>query len=242
MKRILTYLLFAIATVASVSAPQPVQAQVKFFMVQASAGGGSGTMERQWAVKPANQYMATTQYSGWTTLPGSADNSITAGTTWLLRDITNSSTSSISFVATDYWLGSGNSVGNAPPGGTNTGVFCIDVLSMGGWVTTSATTETFKITGLTAGKYYDIGLFASTENYKGNAQSASFTSGGSISSWTTGNNYGTCGPGDDWDDPVIHWVTNQQPTAGEISITLTRTAGTEVALSGVFIKQWSGAH
>jgi hypothetical protein len=222
-----------------------VQAQQKFFMIMGAAGGGSGTLERTWKVKPVNQFLGTTQFSGWSALPGSGDNSIVAGTTWLLRDITNSNTSSISFVATDGFTTSGGSVGTNGTGTTNGGIFCLDQLTMHGWLTT-ASTVSFKITGLTAGKYYDIGIFGNSENFKGLTQSVAFSSGGSIGSYSTGNNYGACGPSaDDLDDPAIKWVTNQQPTSGEITITLTRTNGTgtaEIVFSGLFIQQYSGSH
>jgi hypothetical protein len=219
-----------------------VSAQTQFFMLQQSAA--SATLERTWKIKPANQFMSTTQWSGWSGMPGTGDNSIPAGTTWLLRDINNSNASSISFVATDGFTTSGGSIGTNG-GTTNGGIFCLDQLTMHGWLTTTATVS-FKITGLTAGKYYDIGIFANSENYKGLTQSVAFSSGGSIASYASGNNYGACGPSsDDLDDAAIKWVTNQQPTSGEITITITRTnaSGTaEIAFSGLFVKQYSGSH
>jgi hypothetical protein len=219
-----------------------VQAQTRFFMLQAAAGGGGGgTLERTWKAKPANQYMGTTQWSGWSGMPGTGDNTIPAGTSWLLRDITNSNASSITFVATDAWTGSSGSMGTNGTGTADGGIFCLDQLTMHGWETTAASVV-FKITGLTAGKYYDIGIYANSENFRSLSQSVAFSSGGSIASYSTGNNYGACGPGDDLDDPAVKWVTNQQPTAGEITVTITRTAGTGIVLSGVFVKQYSGSH
>jgi hypothetical protein len=206
-----------------------------------ASGGGGGptyTVERTWKIKHANQFMSQSQFSGWHTLPGTSDNTIPAGTTWSnLRDSANVTTSSIGFVAIDAWTGSGNSTGPANPGGAGTGIFCDNILTMAGWVNTAVTTLTFKITGLTAGKYYQIGIFANTENYKGNYQSASTSSGGSASAWKTGNNYGDCGPGDDLSDAAIIWIYNNTPTSGEIIITLNRTAGTEICLSGLIVQQ-----
>jgi hypothetical protein len=199
------------------------------------------SVERTWKLKMANQYLSPTGISTWATLPATADNTIPAGTTWTaLRDNTNVSTGGIGFVATSGFTGSGGSIGTN--GGTaNGGIFCSDQLTMHGW-TSTATTTTFKITGLTAGKYYQIGIFSNTENYMGNTQSAT-APGGSLATWATGNNYGACSTGtEDLDDPAIKWIYNNTPTSGEITITLTKVAGTYAAVNALIVQQSSVAH
>jgi hypothetical protein len=210
----------------------PAFSQVQHFMIQKESA--SYTIEQTIKAKPSNQFLSATNWSTWQGMPANGSGNVTAGAIYSdLRDITNTATS-VDFVAVDGFTGSSGSV--SPTTGTDVNIFCSNTLTSHGW-TTTASTVNFRLTGLTVGKYYQIGLYSSTFNYLG--ISISFGSGiNTVPAYATGNNYGTCGPGDDLDDPAIKWIYNIQPNgSGEIDFFITRTAGTETGFGGLIIQR-----
>jgi hypothetical protein len=199
-----------------------------------TTSGGSYTVERTWNIKGAGQYTVTTVLPGWHFMLGTSDNTIPANTTYgPIRDSTNSTTNSISFVATSLWSGSGGSIGPLSGLGTGSDWGCDDLIVTHAWAT--STNASFKLTGLDNSKYYQIGFVSNTYGFQGVTVSA-VIGGQSIATFNSSNNYGTCA-GDYLTDPIVHWVYNIQPTAGEITGTITKQSGNEAALTALIVLQ-----
>ena len=205
-----------------------------------TTSGGSYTVERRWNIHPGNQFVAATALSGWHFLPATSNDTVPNGTAYTnLRDSTNSTTNPISVTATSLWSGSSGSVGPTSGGGAGSDWGCSDIIVQHAWTTTG--TASIKIGGLVAGKYYQIGVLANTFGFEGISQSWN-VGGTTISSYATGNQYGTCA-GDDLTDPVIKWVYDRQADgSGEIAISVTKTAGSYAAFTAMVILQTNIAH
>lgn len=228
MRRILFCLLLVVSFVA--------QGQQQFFMLDKSTGGGgSYTVERTYQLNFTNQYITETGTSGWQGLQANGSGTVTAGySKTSIRDNTNNSTSSIGFTAVTGFTGSSGSAPKAA--GTNASVFCVDLIVQHTWIST-ATTNTFKLTNLTPGKYYQIGILSNTVAWL-NVQVKFGVGANETATFDTDDNYGSCGPGDDFDDTAVKWIYNVQGDgSGEASIVLTRMAGTEMNLNAMVVLQ-----
>ena len=198
-----------------------------------SGGGETYTVERMYKMKFSNQYVGETGQSGWQGLQASGDGTVAAGyTKTVIRDSTNISTGSIGFAAVTGFTGS---TGSCPKQATaNTSIWCVDEIIVQAWTTTAAT-NTFKLTNLNPAKFYQIGFVSNSPNYLG--ISLKFGVGANeTAAFASGNNYGACGPGDDLDDAAIKWIYNVQGDgSNEATITMTRTAGSDMMLNNMIV-------
>jgi hypothetical protein len=210
------------------------------FNTTAVAGPVSSyAVERTFKLKFTNEFIPETSKSGWQGFAATSGGGVIAAgyTKTVIRDDANSSTGSIGFVAvTGFDVGTGGNPAGATAGSA---IWCDDEMVRHAWITNSAT-NTIKITNTVPGKYYQIGFLSNSENYKG-VQLKMGIGASETAVFASGNNYGACG-GDEMADPAVKWSYNVQGDGtNSITITFTRSAGTEMDLTNLYVLQTNTA-
>lgn len=198
------------------------------------------SVERQWNLNFTNEYVSEAGPTvGAVTWQGLAASSVALQTangvtkTNLKDNTAVASTIGLQTVGT--WLGNSGS-GPANPAGVNTGVFP-DIVIQQYWGA-GATSSSFKITGLTVGKYYQLGFHSNNMGYVNSIGTYTVAGATTVTSTsrTAGNNYGAVADG--LNSTSITWVKNIQCTApGELTITVNVTGGSEMPLNALILQQ-----
>lgn len=212
-----------------------INAQVVIFMpATGTPGGATYQVERIYNINMTNQFISETSITSWQGMQANGSGNVTAGySKTAIADEDGISTGSIGFTAVTGFTGSSGS-GPENPAGNNTSVFCNDFIINHGWIS-SASSVTIKLTNLQAGKYYQVGFLSNSVNWVGTSVKFSW---GAVETavFATGNNYGDCTPGGDYEDAAVKWIDNiTGDVNGEASIVITRTAGSETWLNAMVV-------